>query len=164
MTGRIFVYRKVTIIRVFELYIYGKIIFYVCRNTDVFFFFRNLGFYEMRICVNIRGLIVIVKHEIAIGRGASMRFGTRSAWGLTAMVEGSIKQTVCTRSVTLDFSYVFRKHTLASIPLSLVPKQNILSLYLFIFTLTFINRNFHCDAFIGLRLCKFICLLTQLGK
>lgn len=43
MTGRIFVYRKVTIIRVFELYIYGKINFYVCRNTDDFFFFLEIS-------------------------------------------------------------------------------------------------------------------------
>lgn len=43
MIGRIFVYRKVTIIRVFELYIYGKINFYVCRNTDDFFFFLEIS-------------------------------------------------------------------------------------------------------------------------
>lgn len=48
MTGGIFVYRRVTIITVFDMYIYGKINFYVCRNTDDFFF-RSIGFYEMRI-------------------------------------------------------------------------------------------------------------------
>lgn len=37
MTGRIFIYRRVTIIRVFDMYIYGKINFYACRNTDDFF-------------------------------------------------------------------------------------------------------------------------------